>query len=154
MKPQRLIPFLFIALLATASHAQVVAKDKDQLVDALIVGEPCCVIDGRSADNRRKLPLENALVWRADLEIKPTAAAVVIADEDAQALAIAEQIGKKHPGKTIIAVQGGLSAWKAASSAAAKATFVPGGVAQSFVIPKNTCESGTSIQKLLTGKPK
>lgn len=31
--------------------------------------------------------------------------------------------------------------------------FVPGGVAQSFVIPKNTCESGTSIQKLLTAKP-
>jgi hypothetical protein len=35
-----------------------------------------------------------------------------------------------------------------------KQDFVPGGVAQSFVIPKNTCESGTSIQKLLTDKPK
>jgi hypothetical protein len=32
-------------------------------------------------------------------------------------------------------------------------SFVPGGVASSFVIPKNTCESGTSIQKLLTDKP-
>ncbi|MBI4998052.1 MAG: hypothetical protein HZC22_14395 [Rhodocyclales bacterium] len=36
----------------------------------------------------------------------------------------------------------------------AQESFVPGGVAQSFVIPKNTCESGTSIQKLLTDKPK
>jgi hypothetical protein len=35
-----------------------------------------------------------------------------------------------------------------------KQEFVPGGVAQSFVIPKNTCESGVSIQKLLTDKPK
>jgi hypothetical protein len=35
----------------------------------------------------------------------------------------------------------------------AEASFVPGGTAQSFVIPKNTCESGTSIQKLLTDKP-
>lgn len=34
-----------------------------------------------------------------------------------------------------------------------KQDFVPGGVAQSFVIPKNTCESGVSIQKLLTDKP-
>jgi hypothetical protein len=36
----------------------------------------------------------------------------------------------------------------------AQESFVPGGVAHSFVIPKNTCESGTSIQKLLTDKPK
>lgn len=35
-----------------------------------------------------------------------------------------------------------------------EASFVPGGVAQSFVIPKNTCESGTTLQKLLTNKPK
>lgn len=35
----------------------------------------------------------------------------------------------------------------------AQESFVPGGVAQSFVIPKNTCESGTSIQKLLTDRP-
>lgn len=34
-----------------------------------------------------------------------------------------------------------------------KQDFVPGGVASSFVIPKNTCESGVSIQKLLTDKP-
>ncbi len=34
-----------------------------------------------------------------------------------------------------------------------KQDFVPGGVARSFVIPKNTCESGTPIQKLLTDKP-
>jgi hypothetical protein len=34
-----------------------------------------------------------------------------------------------------------------------KQDFVPGGVAQSFVIPKNTCESGVTLQKLLTDKP-
>lgn len=35
-----------------------------------------------------------------------------------------------------------------------EASFVPGGTAQSFVIPKNTCESGVTLQKLLTDKPK
>jgi len=146
--------FLLTAAMANVSHAQVVSKDQQQLTDALIAGDPCCVVDGRGEANRKKMPLANALVWRADLEIKPTAAAVVIADQDAEAFAIAQAIGSKHPDKTIIAVKGGLQAWKGASAAAAKATFVPGGVAQSFVIPKNTCESGTSIQKLLTNKPK
>lgn len=39
------------------------------------------------------------------------------------------------------------------AKAEGKQEFVPGGVASSFVIPKNTCESGVSIQKLLTDKP-
>jgi hypothetical protein len=30
----------------------------------------------------------------------------------------------------------------------------PGGMPQSFVIPSNTCEQGTPLQKLLTDKPK
>lgn len=42
---------------------------------------------------------------------------------------------------------------KTSTKVAGKQEFVPGGVAQSFVIPKNTCESGTPIQKLLTDKP-
>jgi hypothetical protein len=33
-------------------------------------------------------------------------------------------------------------------------TFVPGGMPQSFVIPANTCEQGTPLQKLLRDKPK
>lgn len=45
------------------------------------------------------------------------------------------------------------SAPASSAKAAGQQNFVPGGVASSFVIPKNTCESGTSIQKLLTDKP-
>jgi hypothetical protein len=30
----------------------------------------------------------------------------------------------------------------------------PGGMPQSFVIPSNTCEQGTPLQRLLTDKPK
>jgi putative intracellular protease/amidase len=146
--------FVLCAAMANVCHAQVVAKDQPQLTDALIAGDPCCVIDGRSAADRKKMPLANALVWRPDLEIKPTSAVVVIADQDAEALAIAAAIGSKHPGKTIIAVQGGLIAWKGASTAAAKAVFVPGGTSQSFVIPSNTCEQGTPLQKLLRDKPR
>jgi hypothetical protein len=40
-----------------------------------------------------------------------------------------------------------------AATAERQQSFVPGGVAPSFVIPKNTCESGSSLQKLMTGKP-
>ncbi len=32
--------------------------------------------------------------------------------------------------------------------------FVPGGMPKSFVIPKNTCEQGSPLQKLLRDKPK
>lgn len=138
----------------TTAQAQVSAKDQAQLADALTAGEPCCVIDGRNATNRQQKPLANALAYRTDLVIKPTAAVVVIGDKDAEALAIATAIGRKHPNKPIIAVKGGLPAWEAASATAAKAFFVPGGMSQSFVIPKNTCESGSPIQKLFREKLK
>lgn len=36
----------------------------------------------------------------------------------------------------------------------AEASFVPGGMPKSFVIPSNTCEQGTPLQKLLRDKPK
>ena len=42
---------------------------------------------------------------------------------------------------------------KPATKAAGKQEFVPGGVAQSFVIPKNTCEQGKPIQELKRDKP-
>jgi hypothetical protein len=36
----------------------------------------------------------------------------------------------------------------------AEASFVPGGMPKSFIIPSNTCEQGTPLQKLLRDKPR
>jgi hypothetical protein len=36
----------------------------------------------------------------------------------------------------------------------AEQTATPGGMPQSFVIPSNTCEQGTPLQKLLRDKPR
>lgn len=42
----------------------------------------------------------------------------------------------------------------AAPAPSANPSAVPGGMPQSFVIPANTCEQGTPLQKLLRDKPK
>ncbi|TRZ55924.1 MAG: hypothetical protein D4S02_16790 [Rhodocyclaceae bacterium] len=135
-------------------QAQVTAKDKEQLAAVLRTGTPCCVIDGRSAASRKQRPLADALVYRPDSRIKPTAAVVVIADRDVDAIKIAEALAQKHPGKQIIAVKGGINTWQDASRAAALLAMgirTPGGNALSFIIPSNTCEQGKPLQELRSG---
>ncbi|MDZ4254962.1 MAG: hypothetical protein U1A72_20530 [Sulfuritalea sp.] len=143
----------FCLLLAGAARAQVSLNDKAQLVAALAAKPPCCVIDGRSAASRKRELLADALPWRADLKIDPTATVVVVADRDQDALGIARALGRKHPGKPILAVKGGLATWKAASFAllAASATGGAGGLVN-FVIPANTCEQGKPLQELRPDK--
>lgn len=143
-------------LLAAAAQAQVSLTDKTQLLAALSARPPCCVIDGRAAASRKREVLENALLWRSDLAINPTATVVVIADRDQDALGIANALGRKHPGKPIFAVKGGLATWKAASlsllAAAGMDAAMSGPV--TFVIPANTCEQGKPLQELRPDKKK
>lgn len=131
-------------------QAQVTAKDQDQLAAALTTSDPCCVIDGRSSASRKTSPLADALVYRPDLQIKPTAAVVVIADRDRDAMRIGEALALKHPGKPIIVVKGGIKAWQEAARAAqlVAGIHVPGRGSMSFVIPSNTCEQGKPLQEL------
>ncbi len=147
---------LLILLLAEAAQAQVRSLDKVQLVDVLSSRPPCCVIDGRAADRRQKEPLADALPWRSNLTIKPTATVVVIADRDQDALAIAKVLEKRHPGKPIIAVKGGLATWKSASLAllAAAGMDAANSAPLGFVIPSNTCEHGKPLQELRFDKKK
>jgi len=141
---------------AGAAQAQVGLKDKEQLVAALSTRPPCCVIDGRGSAKRKSEALNDALPWRSDLKINPTATVVVIADRDQDALGIANALGQKHPGKPIFAVKGGLPTWKAASlsllAAAGMDAAMSGPV--SFVIPANTCEQGKPLQELRPDKKK
>jgi hypothetical protein len=122
---------------------------KAQLVHALQEGLPCCVIDGRGENSRKKQPLADAIAYRPDLKIEPTAAVVVVADNDRLAQKIAGELDAAYPGKRIIAVQGGVGVWEAALVAASQAAAQTPGF--SFVIPKNTCESGTPLQQLKSG---
>lgn len=137
-----------LCVAATATHADAVLRSAEQLKFALRASAPCCVIDARPAAEREAQPLVEALVWREDLKIVPTASVVVVADNDTHALEVARQLAQAHPAKTIIAVEGGVAAWE--SVLAAKAAEPPRGRALQFVIPRNTCESGTPLQHLRT----
>lgn len=140
----RLIPAVLFAT-AGLAHADVSLMSKAQLVRALQEGQPCCVIDGRGEASRKKHPLGDALPYAKDMKIAPTSAVVVVADNDRLAKRIAARLDAAYPGKRIIAVQGGVGVWEAARVAASRADDNKPGIR--FVIPRNTCESGTPIQK-------
>jgi len=142
-----LLPVAFLAAAATA-YADAALRSPVQLKLALRSSPPCCVIDARPAAQREAHPLAEALPYRDDLKIVPTATVVVVADTDARALEVARALAGAHPGNTIVAVEGGVAAWE--SVLAAQSGEPPGGRAFSFVIPKNTCEQGTPLQHLRT----
>lgn len=142
-----LLPAFMLTAGATA-WADALLMDKEQALAALKGGSPCCVVDGRAAGKRRTPPLPDAVPYRKGLKIAPTAPAIVVADDDRSALAIAQELEKSHPGKTIIAVQGGVPVWQAILAGQG----APQG-AINFVIPRNTCEHDTPLQKLLQKKP-
>lgn len=133
---------------ALPAPAAVELQDGRQLTQALRKSPPCCVIDARGAASRESHPLAEALPYRPGMKITPTAAAVVLADTDGEALAASRSLARDYPGKRIIAVKGGVATWEATTADLAQAA--PKGKAFQFVIPRNTCESGTPLQKLLS----
>lgn len=135
-------------VVAASCHAEASLRNETQLQFALRSSAPCCVIDGRSEIQRKQRQLPDSLVYHKGLKINPTATVVVVADTDAQALAIANTLATAHPGKTVFAVEGGVGVWEAV--ARALVADPPGGSASHFVIPKNTCEQGTPLQQLRT----
>lgn len=161
MKPPARIHWLAFALsaalfCAASVHAAVALRGTAELTEALKSQPPCCVIDARSEDNQRKHPLADALRYRPDLSIIPTASIVVVADRDQEATNIGAALAKQHPGKVIYAVKGGVMAWEHVlkSLSAVSSSKVPGAASGiSFVIPHNTCETGTPLQ-ILQSKPK
>lgn len=136
---------------ATPAFATAFLRDAAELISVLKSEPPCCVIDARSPEQQRKHPLAEALPYRADLRIIPSASVVVVADRDKIALAVAVALAKRYPGKVIYAVKGGVTAWESvlkalSGPAVSTGPDAPGGI--NFVIPRNTCESGTPLQFL------
>ena len=72
-------------LLTQAIAAPVGLADRSQVQALLAGGAPSCVIDARSDVERGKLGVAHTLAYRKGMKIKPTGAAVVIADTDARA---------------------------------------------------------------------
>lgn len=146
------------AFWALNASAAVSSLDEIDLIEALKSQPPCCVIDARSKAKRSKHALADALVYRPGLGIVPTAAVIVVADDKQGALKVANTLAKQHPGKTIYAVPGGVSSWEFVRKALDKVAASSSGAAPagiSFVIPHNTCETGTPLQVLnQSTKPK
>lgn len=142
---------------AMTAHAEVSLRDEVALIESLKHAPPCCVIDARSAKQRQQHVLADALPYRLGLPTVPTAAVIVVGDDSPGAMNVAEILAKQHPGKTIYAVRGGIAAWefvrKALDKLPASSEVGAPPAGGSFVIPKNTCESGETLQ-ILSNKPK
>lgn len=142
--------FLFPVLLISFSslvHAEVRLLPGATLVEALQALPPCCVIDARSKKSQQREPLAEALSYEEGMKINPTATVVVIGDSESSLLKAAQALDDAYPGSHIVAVKGGAKAWKATLSRLEKSKG-DGKGPLSFVIPKNTCESGSVIQQL------
>lgn len=143
------VPLALALLGSAAADAGATLRGKEQLAVVLKSRPPCCVIDGRSENRRRAHPLNDALPYRAEMAINPTAPVVVVADSDSAAMRIGKALAAAHPGKSILAVKGGVAIWEAVLAdlmANAPKSSAPGGI--NFVIPHNTCETGTPLQQL------
>lgn len=133
-------------LCGAGASAKVQLLGEAALLRALERQPPCCVIDARPAPQRAALPIADALAYRPGMKIIPSASVVVVADSDAQAMAVARRFDKAYPGQSIIAVQGGQAVWASVLGAAQSSRAVHG--SRSFVIPSNTCEQGPPLQTL------
>lgn len=129
-------------------RAEVLPMDQQQLQRALKAGQPCCVIDGRAQTNRGKHPLADALPYQEGMRIHPTADVVIVADSDRLARKIAAVLDAAYPGRRMIAVRGGVGVWEGALVAASREAAGGAPPGFGFVIPRNTCESGTPLQRL------
>lgn len=136
------------------AQADASLRDEVGLIESLKHSPHCCVIDARSEPKRSQQMLADALIYRPDLKIVPTASMIVVGDNNQKALKIANALAALHPGKTIYAVQGGATSWEFVRKALDKVTSSSGAAPAglSFVIPHNTCETGVPLQVLSSGK--
>lgn len=132
---------------APAWAATAALLDYAQLTEVLKKGQPCCVIDARSEGPRKQQPIPFAVIYKEGLKPIPGGFAVVVGDNDQQALEIAQSISRKF-GQDIYAVKGGYRTWRQVQEGGQKPSAGPEAVApQSFTIPSNTCEQGQALHE-------
>jgi 3-mercaptopyruvate sulfurtransferase SseA len=144
----RLLGALLLGLalqgVATSTGAAAASlRDDAQLVALLTKSPQCCVIDARSAQHRKEAELPGALAYAEGLRIKPTSVVIVLADDDAKALAVARMLAKTSP-HDVYAVKGGFIAWQSVDVRLQAQASKPGSKF-TFVVPFNTCEQGKPL---------
>lgn len=133
---------------ADPSGAETVLQNKDDLALVIARRGYCCVVDARSEARRKADPLANAVVYRKGVKLTPTAAIVVVADDDAGAVRTGRELERATRAGEVHAVQGGIATWRAFLD---ENRGSPLGMT-SFIIPRNTCESGETLQQLPAGR--
>lgn len=129
---------------SAAALAGVASLRNDaELFDLLNASPACCIVDARSEKARQLAAMPGALQYREGLKVKPTSHAVVVADSDARALAVARSLAAASRYE-VYALKGGLEAWQAVERRLQAHANKPGSKF-SFVIPHNTCEQGKPL---------
>lgn len=105
------------------------------------------LIDARSPEVQRSAPLAFSTLYRINATFMK-GLVLVVADSDAEAVAIARSI-PAAPSRSVFAVKGGAEGWRHVATRASSTASA----SRSFVIPKDTCEQGKPIQELKRDKP-
>jgi hypothetical protein len=126
--------------------ASAALLDGEQLSERMKGGEMCCVIDAREEGRRKQRPVRFAVTYQEGLKLSPGGFAVVVADDDAKALTIAETLAAQTD-KPVYAVKGGYDAWRLTPEGLARASAPQITAPKNFVIPSDTCAQGKPLQE-------
>lgn len=135
-----------LCLLPGFARAGAALLDGAQLGEHMKAGELCCVVDAREEGRRKQRPIPFAITYQEDLKLAPGGFAVVVADSDGKALAIAEALAA-NAGKPVYAVKGGYDVWRVTPEGLARASALRMNAPRNFVIPSDTCRQGSPLQE-------
>lgn len=135
-------------LYSVTGGAEVSLRDKPGLEAALKHAPPCCVVDARAEDSRKRTPLPDATLYREGMTIDPIGPVVVLADTDAKALQVGKMLEGDAKDRLVLAVKGGIRTWQSVVLPD-PGTMLP----ESFVIPSDTCQQAPPLQTLPFDKP-
>lgn len=135
------------AVAGAGTAGDVLRVGPDRLPAVIDRAGYCCVVDARPGVDRSRAPIDGALAWREDLVVPRAGAVVVVGATEDDALRIAEAIAAASAEAAVIVVQGGAEGWLGfvRERAAAPRPGMP------FIIPRNTCEPGTTVMELKRG---
>lgn len=134
-----------MALLSGAHAGAAFEEDHAQLLKRISAGPECCLVDARGELGRMKGAIPFALQASASLKVKAGAFALVVADSDAAALKVAQDIARRSAGDAI-AVKGGYATWTALTQPKGQGSGAAT-LLRRFTIPSNTCEQGAALQE-------
>ncbi len=138
---------LLIALLPLLgplpARAAAMLEDDVKLAPMVRLATSVLLVDARNPKSRQLQPIQGSMPYRDNMALKP-GLVIVVGENDRQALEVAQLLAASG-GRKVYALKGGVDAWlrikrreeEDASSA----------MPESFVIPHNTCEQGSAIQK-------